>query len=422
MLYVDIDDFKDVNDSLGHGAGDELLRAVARRLDQIVRGRDTVGRVGGDEFVILCEAQNGSETATLIAQRILDAMVEPFEIDGTPGRALSASVSIGVAVGGFALPSNLLRNADLALSAKASGKNCFVVFEPEMYELAAERAELEQDLNDSLVRGEFFLVYQPIVDLDTLAPLGVEALLRWQHPTRGIVSPADFVHILEDRGLITDVGRWVIEQACDHAVRWQREGAPLNMSVNVSALQLMNVRFVADVEKALIASRLDPARLLIEITETALLVEPATVAANLNALKSLGLRIAIDDFGTGYSSLSYLRKLPIDVLKIDRSFVSDIESSETAILVRSLVDLGTKLGISTIAEGIEEPSQLSALRSVGCDLGQGYLFAKPMPSEALAVYLDTWNQASPSDLSGHSSDLVVDRDEPVEETLTSGFR
>jgi diguanylate cyclase (GGDEF)-like protein/PAS domain S-box-containing protein len=390
VLYIDIDDFKDVNDSLGHGTGDELLRAVARRLDQIVKGRDTVGRVGGDEFVIIAETESGIDAATLIAQRVLDAMVEPFSIEGVPGRALSAGVSVGVAIGGFALPSNLLRNADLALyRAKASGKNCFVVFEPEMYEIAAEKAELEQGLNDALTKREFFLVYQPIVDLKTLAPIGVEALLRWRHPTREIIGPADFVPILESRGLITDVGRWVIEEACEQAVRLQRRGAPLNMSVNVSPTQLMNARFVGDIEKALIKSRLDPERLLIELTESALLAEPAIVATNLDSLKSIGLRVAIDDFGTGYSALNYLRKLPIDVLKIDRSFVSDIEhSAEAVILVRSLVDLGRELGISTIAEGIEEQAQLTTLRAAGCDLGQGYFFAKPMPSDALFEYLE----------------------------------
>jgi diguanylate cyclase (GGDEF)-like protein/PAS domain S-box-containing protein len=400
VLYIDIDDFKDVNDSLGHGAGDELLRAVARRLDQIVKERDTVGRVGGDEFVIIAETESGVGAATKIAQRVLDSMIEPFAIEGVPGRVLSASVSVGVAIGGFALPSNLLRNADLALyRAKASGKNCFAVFEPEMYEAAAEKAELEQDLNDALTRREFFLVYQPIVDLETLTPIGVEALLRWRHPTRGIIGPIDFIPILESRGLITDVGRWVIEQACEQAVRLQPRGAPLKMSVNVSPTQLMNARFVADVEKALIKARLAPERLLLELTESALLAEPAIVATNLDSLKSLGLTIAIDDFGTGYSALNYLRKLPIDILKIDRSFVSDIEhSAEAGILVRSLVDLGRELGISTIAEGIEDQEQLRMLRSAGCDLGQGYLFARPMPANELAEYLEEIDHSSPRDV------------------------
>ena len=397
VLYIDVDNFKDVNDSLGHGAGDELLQAVARRLDRVVKGHDTVGRVGGDEFVVLAEIPNGTETATLIAQRVLDAMVEPFEIDGAPGRTLSVGVSIGVAVTGFGPPSDPLRDADLALyRAKASGKNCFVVFEPEMYELAAKKVELEYDLSDALVRGEFFLVFQPIIDLDTLAPLGVEALLRWQHPTRGVIGPEDFIPLLEDRGMIVDVGRWVLNQACVHGSRLQRDSMPLSMSVNVSAHQLRSDRFVADVGQVLATSGLDPALLVIELTETALLVEPETVAATLKSLKSLGLRVAIDDFGTGYSALAYLRKFPIDILKIDRSFVGDIDhSDEAAILVRSLVDLGRELGIAPIAEGVETRSQLSALRSAGCHIGQGYLFAKPMRPEALVEFLATWKREAP---------------------------
>jgi diguanylate cyclase (GGDEF)-like protein/PAS domain S-box-containing protein len=391
-LFVDLDDFKNVNDSLGHAAGDELLQAVAGRLHGLVRAQDTVGRVGGDEFVVLTETTVRAGTVTLLAQRILDVMAEPFQLDSAPGRPLSMGASIGIAVSESDSPGDLLRDADLALyRAKASGKNRCAVFEPEMYTLATERLELELDLSEALTRDEFFLVYQPIINLETLKPVGVEALLRWQRPGCGVVGPNDFIPLLENRGHIIDVGRWVLDQACAQGGRWQTAGTPLSVSVNVSAVQLIDGDFVADVRRALAVSGLDPALLVIEITETVLMREPTYVVPVLEELKSLGLQIAIDDFGTGYSSLTYLRQFPIDVLKIDQSFVGGIEDSrEAAAIVRTLIHLGSELGIDTVAEGIEEPGQLMALRGQSCQLGQGYWFARPMPAEAIDTFVAGW--------------------------------
>ena len=391
VLYVDLDDFKDVNDSLGHGAGDELLQVVASRLDSIVRGEDTVGRVGGDEFVLLAGTDGNDDAATSMARRVLDVMEHPVELSSVPGKTLRIGASVGIAVGAAESPAELLRDADLAMyRAKTLGKNRFVVFEPEMYQVAAARLELETDLRLAFARGEYFLVYQPVVDLETLIPCGVEALLRWRHPRRGVVSPAEFVPLLEERGLIVEVGRWVLEQACVSGARWQGEGCPLVVNVNVSVLQLLDAGFVQDVRNALAASGFEPIRLVVEITESVLTHEPDRMEDVLTELKALGVRIAIDDFGTGYSSLTYLRRFPIDELKIDRSFVADMETcKESATVVRTLVHLGTELGIVTVAEGIEDAGQLAALRDERCDLGQGFVIAAPMPGESIPAYVDT---------------------------------
>jgi diguanylate cyclase (GGDEF)-like protein/PAS domain S-box-containing protein len=393
VMFVDLDNFKDVNDSLGHATGDELLRAVATRLDSLARGQDTVGRVGGDEFVLL--AEGGLETAVLLAQRILDVMVEPFALDSAPGRTISIGASIGISVGADADSMSLLRNADLALyQAKSDGKCRFAIFEERMFERAQERLLLENDLSSALSRDEFFLVYQPVIDLNSNAPFGVEALLRWQHPWRGVVPPLDFVPLLEERGLIIEVGRWVLRQACEQGVRWQREGRGIRVSVNASPIQLMDAYFADDVQAALQDSGFDPGLLVIEITESVLMREPVKVAAALQRLKASGIKIAVDDFGTGYSSLTYLRQFPIDILKIDQSFVRDMqESKEAATVVRTLIHLGTELGIDTIAEGIEHSEQMTSLRNDHCDFGQGFLIAKPMPVQDVGAFFDEWRLA-----------------------------
>ena len=393
VMFVDLDDFKDVNDSLGHAAGDELLRAVATRLASIARGQDTVGRVGGDEFILL--AQGGLDTAVLLAQRILDVMVEPYVLDAAPGRTISIGASVGISVGTDADSTSLLRNADLALyQAKSDGKGRFALFEEKMFEHAQERLLLENDLNSALARGEFFLVYQPVIDLNSNAPFGVEALLRWQHPWRGVVAPLDFIPLLEERGLIIEVGRWVLRQACEQGVRWRNEGRGITVSVNASPVQLMDSHFADDVQAALDDSGFTPDRLVIEITESVLMREPVKVATALRRLKASGIRIAVDDFGTGYSSLTYLRQFPVDILKIDQSFVRDMkESKEAATVVRTLIHLGTELGINTVAEGIEYPEQMTSLRDDHCDFGQGFLFAKPMPVDDVGMFFDNWQQA-----------------------------
>ena len=393
VMFVDLDNFKDINDSLGHSAGDELLRAVATRFKSLVRGQDTVGRVGGDEFVLLVEG--GQETATLLAQRILDVMVEPFVLESAPGRTIKIGTSIGISVGTDVNSMSLLRNADLALyQAKNDGKSRFAIFEERMFEVAQERLLLENDLGSALASHEYFLVYQPVIDLNSNAVYGVEALLRWQHPTRGVVPPLTFIPLLEERGLIVDVGCWVLRQACEEGVRWQREGRRITVSVNVSPLQLRDAHFAADIEMALQDSGFDPELLVIEVTESVLMQDTEIMVTALQRLKALGLKVAIDDFGTGYSSLAYLRKFPIDILKIDQSFVRDMHSSrESATVIRTLIHLGTELGINTIAEGIEHHDEMTILRDDHCDYGQGFLIAKPMPVQDVGAFFDEWHLA-----------------------------
>ena len=394
VLFIDLDNFKDVNDSLGHGVGDELLIAVSSRLSSVIRGEDTVGRLGGDEFIVLAEQSGDIDRATLIAQRILDIFAEPFRLGSAPNMALGVHASIGVAVGRAAEPDDLLRNADIAVyRAKDSGKNRFVLFDETMHKINDDRLQLSIELRSALAKNEFFLVYQPIIDLRTLRPYGVEALLRWRHPGRGVVSPVEFIPLLEQDGFILEIGRWVLNQACTQGAEWERQGTPLTISVNASALQLIAGTFVEHVRAALTASGLTPDHLVIEITESVLLRDPTATVAALTALRRLGVRIAIDDFGTGYSSLTYLKQFPIDSLKIDRSFVADMEHSpEAATLVRTLVGLGKELGITTTAEGIEDPGQLAALRADECDWGQGFHIARPMDPNGIPAFISDWTR------------------------------
>ncbi len=408
VLFVDLDNFKDVNDSLGHALGDQLLQAVAGRLETVVRGEDTVGRLGGDEFVVLAERRPGAETAELLAQRILDLMDEPIVLDDLPDHGLFARVSIGIAVGTSEAPEELLRDADVALyRAKASGKNCLVVFEPGMHRLAEERLQLEVDLREALPRGEFFIVYQPIVDLERLVPFGVEALLRWHRPSEGVVLPAQFVPLLEDGRLIGPVGRWVLHEVCAQGAEWQRQGTPLSIGVNVSASQINSERFAHDVTDALASSGLDPSLLVLEITESVLIRDAAGAVGRIQQLKSLGVRVAIDDFGTGYSSFSYLRQLPVDVLKIDRSFVAEMGASkEAATLVHMLVSLGRELGLETLAEGIQDASELASLRAEECDSGQGFWIAEPMAADHVQAFIASWLRGT-RPCAGHRSRHVI---------------
>jgi len=378
VMYIDLDNFKHINDSLGHDVGDTLLVEVAQRLDSVLRDGDTVGRLGGDEFVVLAEETSEPLRAELLAERVLDVLAAPFTVDGGR-RRVTVSASIGIAEGVGLDPDRILRNADVALyRAKATGRHSYVVFKPEMYQEIEDRLSLEIDLHGSLDRSEFFLLYQPVVDLRTLETTGVEALLRWRHPVRGVVGPETFVPLLEETGLIADVGRWVLETACRQGAEWNAMGFALSVSVNVSARQLED-DFAGIVRGTLEASGLDPARLILEITETVLLRNSGGVIEQLTALHRAGVRIAIDDFGTGYSSMSYLRKFPIDILKIDRSFVAGLHDGQKATtLVRTLVGLGQRLGLETIAEGIEDMAQLAELRGDLCSDGQGYLFARPL--------------------------------------------
>lgn len=390
VLFVDLDDFKDVNDGFGHATGDALLVAVAARLSTAIRANDTIGRMGGDEFVVLTEHIPSGPGPELVAERILELMREPFHLETLESVSLSVTASIGIATGPRAVPAELLRDADVALyRAKALGKARYVSFQPEMFSAVKNRLELERDLRGAVESGQFFLLYQPTVDLSTLEITGVEALIRWRHPTRGVVPPVEFIPMLEESGSIVEIGRWVLREACTQAAVWQQRGLSLSMSVNVSARQLESDGLIDDVRKALETSALRPNLLTLEITETTLMRDADKTADRLEHLRGLGVQIAIDDFGTGYCSLSYLRRFPIDVLKIDRSFVSGLSESEDArALVRTLVRLGKDLGLRTLAEGIEDDEQLAELRKEHCEAGQGFLFARPLDPSALDDLLE----------------------------------
>ncbi len=378
-LFLDVDNFKDINDTLGHRAGDELLVSVGERLKSAVRANDTVGRLGGDEFVVLADGVSLDAGVDVVADRLLDVMATPFIISASKV-PLAVSASIGIAEGDRPTPESLLQDADIALyQAKAAGKCRAVKFVPSMQESVDHHRRLEVDLGGALEAAQFFLMYQPTVDLATGAFTGVEALLRWRHPERGVVLPDDFIPALESSGLIIPVGAWVLHEACRQGAIWQGRGHRFTVSVNISAKQLERDQLVTDVREAVAMSGFDPNELILELTETALMHDSGSTRARLMLLKALGVRVAIDDFGTGYSSLAYLRQFPIDILKIDRTFVSGItDSNESAALVHTLVQLGKVLGIETIAEGIETNDQRTRLETERVDTGQGFLFARPL--------------------------------------------
>jgi len=392
-LFIDLDGFKEVNDTLGHGVGDRLLQAVSERLSLTMRQSDSIGRLGGDEFVVLVDGTTGAGPE-LVAERLLRVLRAPFELEGSPGGPLTLTASIGIAIGVRSSAADLLRDADIALyEAKAAGKDGFVVFEPEMHAALQDHHSLEMDLREALSRQQYALVYQPIFNLAGGRTTGVEALLRWHHPERGTVQPDTFIPILEDTGMIGEVGRWVLEEACRQGARWRTLGYELDVSVNVSARQLGTDRLIDDVHGALQASNLDASALIIEITETAIMKDVDAVRPRLAALKATGVRIAIDDFGTGYSSLAYLQQFPVDTIKIDRSFISSMANSpECGALVRTLVQLGKTLGLETLAEGIEECEQYSQLEREHCDSGQGYLYARPLDVDSVESFLDGQTQ------------------------------
>jgi diguanylate cyclase (GGDEF)-like protein len=389
-LYLDVDGFKQLNDTFGHTAGDEFLQVVAERLQTVIRESDTVARLNGDEFVVLLDSSTLDAGPQMVAERILEVVREPYEVDPAFGRQLSLTVSIGVAYGLRGNAETLLADADVALNvAKSSGKNRYVVFQSGMQTAAQDRLRLEMDLGLALENDELFLVYQPTFDLQSERTVGAEALLRWRHPIRGLIAPDAFIPIAEDSGLILPIGLWVLDRACRQAARWRQQGHELGMSVNVSAVQLEDDEFVLDVQRALDGSGLEPSALTLEITETTLMRDADATARRLEALKEVGVRIAIDDFGTGYSSLAYLRQFPVDSLKIDRSFIRGIAgSSQSVALIHTLVRLGKTLSLETLAEGIEDRDQLHALQLQECDYGQGYLFARPLEVEELEQFLD----------------------------------
>jgi diguanylate cyclase (GGDEF)-like protein len=389
-LFIDLDNFKSINDTLGHDAGDELLRAVAARLDRIVRATDALGRLGGDEFVVIAEDLSLAAGPELVAERLLEALKQPFTLQGPDGATtLMVTASVGIAAGARPSAGDLLRDADIAMyRAKWDGKNRYVVFEAVMQDAIQRRMQLEMDLRVALENQEFFLVYQPTFDLRDMSPTGMEALIRWNSPARGVIQPDDFIPTLEETGLIVEVGKWVLDEACRQGAKWREAGYPVGMAINVSARQLDTDELVSEVRDALSHSGLEPSALTLEITETSLMRNADDTARRLVAIKALGVRLAIDDFGTGYSSLAHLQKFPVDALKIDRSFISGLTNNqEGETLLHALVQLGKALSIETLAEGIEEPRELSLLQAEQCDSGQGFLFARPLDAAATEEFL-----------------------------------
>jgi diguanylate cyclase (GGDEF)-like protein/PAS domain S-box-containing protein len=388
-FLVDLDNFRTVNERLGQQAGDELLKAVAARLTSVLRASDTVGRPGGDEFAILAEGLSLAAGPELLAERLLDSMKEPFRVEGFVDIPLSITASIGIATNDGDEPDDLLRDAAIALcQAKAQGRNCHVWFKPEMKTAAMERLEIEADLREALQENQFFILYQPIFELDHVGVCGAEAQLRWRHPVRGIVDPESFMPVLEETGMVAPVGSWLLRQACRRAATWHRLGHHLTMSINVSTLQLETDDIVEQVRGALSATALEPRSLIVNVAEQSLTKDMETMLGRLRALKELGVLVSVDDTGAGYSALSRLRHVPIDAIKIDRSFVAAMgDSPEAVSSVHNLVQLGRTLGIETLAEGIEQSWQLASLQDEHCRFGQGSLFSQPIAPEALEAIL-----------------------------------
>jgi diguanylate cyclase (GGDEF)-like protein/PAS domain S-box-containing protein len=390
VLFLDLDGFKYINDSLGHLVGDKLLQSVAGRLQQHVRTPDTVSRQGGDEFVLLLQEVKRPEDAAVTARRVLRALSQAHSIDH---HDLFVTASIGVSM----YPEDglnaetLLKNADTAMyQAKESGRQCYRFFKPVMNTHAVERQLVEEDLRRALERNEFTLHYQPKIDIRTGAITGVEALLRWTHPTRGNVPPLNFIRIAEDSGLILPIGAWVLREACAQARAWIDQGLPpTTMAVNVSAAQFRDEHFLEGIFAALNETGLDPAFLELELTESVLMKQPERAAAILKALRSKGVVVSVDDFGTGYSSLSYLKKLPLDILKIDQSFVHQLdENPDDAAIAIAIIRMGQCLNLRIIAEGVESAEDLAFLKAHGCDEVQGFYFSRPVPAEQFAHLLD----------------------------------
>lgn len=385
VLCLDLDNFKAVNDSLGHPAGDALLQAVTRRLQVCVRETDTVARLGGDEFAILQPGPSAPERAATLARRIIEVLSAAFTIEGQQV-VVGTSIGIALAPQDGAEPDLLLKNADLALyRAKDDGRRTYRFFEAEMDVHQQSRRALEIDLRQALVTGEFELFYQPIVGLSSGRVVGLEALLRWCHPERGLLSPVEFVPMCEETGLIVPLGDWVLRTACCEVARMSDD---ISVAVNLSPVQFKAPGIVSSVMQALSQARLDPGRLELEITESVLLLESEDTLAALHRLRDLGVRISMDDFGTGYSSLSYLRRFPFDRIKIDRSFIADLETKDDCrAIIRAVASLGSDLGIDTTAEGVETESQLKTLRAEGLTEVQGYLFSPPVPRDEIVEVL-----------------------------------
>ena len=396
VLFLDLDRFKNVNDSLGHSIGDQLLIAMARRLEHCIRDVDMVARLGGDEFAILLDGITDSSVATTMAGRIQEKLQEPFNLSG---HEVFTTTSVGIALSstGYDHPENILRDADTAMyRAKAQGKACYEVFDKGMHTRAVYLLQMENDLRRALDREELRVHYQPIVSLENGQLAGFEALLRWQHPERGFISPVDFISLAEDTGLIVPIGMWILKRACQQLAKWQWR-SPANrqlmMSVNLSSKQLAQAALVDQIRETLEETHVDPRHLKLEITESAVMENAETAAQLLRRLKALGVQLSIDDFGTGYSSLGYLHRFPVDILKVDRSFIGRIgEAAENIEIVRTIVSLAENMGMQVVAEGVETLSQLSQLRRLNCQYGQGYLFSRPVDAESI----DAWISHKPA--------------------------
>jgi diguanylate cyclase (GGDEF)-like protein/PAS domain S-box-containing protein len=391
VLFLDLDNFKTVNDSLGHARGDMLLVAVAERLRSCLRSTDTPARLGGDEFAILIEDANHPEDAIFVVERITEILLDPFQIEGTEV-FVQASIGIAASVTGTENPEELLRNADVAMyKAKGLGKGRYIFFEKEMRDALMERIKLESDLRTAVENREFELNYQPIVELETNRLTGMEALVRWNHPKHGLILPDKFIPIAEDANLIVPIGSWVLEEACRQASRWisQYGGeTDLSITVNLSIRQFQQSELVKIVAETLERSALPPQCLILEITETLMIQNTEAMIEKLQALKDLGIKLAIDDFGTGYSSLSYLHRFPIDILKIDKSFIEKInQGKEGRAVARAIIMMGDSLNLRVIAEGVENAEQIAALKYLGCESGQGYFFSKPLTEKAMSEFL-----------------------------------
>ncbi|HWL90122.1 MAG TPA: EAL domain-containing protein [Actinomycetota bacterium] len=395
VLFMDLDDFKTINDSLGHAAGDRLLGEVGERLRTCLRTPDTAARLGGDEFAILIEDGGESVGAAAVAGRILEALDGPFLLDG---KEVFVRASIGIATSGVGRTTGpegaeeLLRNADVAMYiAKEAGKNRFQIFEPEMHDTALRRLELKADLQRAVENEEFVLYYQPVIRLESGDIEGFEALVRWNHPTRGLVMPLDFIPLAEETGLVVQIGTWVLREACRQGDLLQRivpEAAPLHMAVNLSARQLQRPEIVQEIARVLLEAGLPPECLVLEITESVMMQDMALSNERLTQLKQLGVLLAVDDFGTGYSSLNYIRRFPVDILKVDKSFVDGVsDGGEESALTAAIIELAGILNLRPVAEGIERADQLDKLLELHCELGQGYYFSKPLPIEGVVELL-----------------------------------
>jgi diguanylate cyclase (GGDEF)-like protein/PAS domain S-box-containing protein len=385
VFFLDLDRFKVINDSLGHMLGDQLLVGIARRLEMCLRPGDTVARVGGDEFTILLEGVKDEAEAITVAERIQKELALPFYLSG---REVFTTASLGIAPGStdYALPEEVLRDADTAMyRAKSLGKARHEVFDKEMHAVAMNLLQMETDLRGACERGEFFVQYQPIVSLDDFGVRGFEALVRWHHPERGVISPMDFIPVAEESGQVVVIGQWALHEACRQMQRWQERfpsDPPLFISVNLSGRQFAQPDLIEQVTSILGETGLDPKSLKLEITESVVMENIDTATEMLRQLRALGVQLSIDDFGTGYSSLSYLHRFPIDTLKVDRSFVMRMaDNNENIEIVRTILMLAQNLGMDVVAEGVETREQLALLRKLGCEYGQGFLFSKPADAD-----------------------------------------